>query len=334
MTGKILVVGGAGYIGSHMVRLLQDENQPHLVFDNLESGHRDAIGDSPFAKGDLRDKDDIRRVLEDNPDVDVVMQFAAYISVGESVREPSKYFANNTFATDNLLQAMRERDIKQFVFSSTAAIFGEPNYVPIDERHPKAPTSPYGESKWMVEKMLAAYDVAYDFRAVCLRYFNASGAHPGGSIGEDHSPEEHLIPVAIRAAEGKRPALNVMGTDYPTPDGTCVRDYIHVCDLAGAHLLAVNHLRAGGVSRQYNLGNGQGFSVREVIDTVSRVLGRPVPCEDAPRRPGDPARLVARADAIRSDWGWNPQFNDLETIVRHAWCWHVAHPNGYADTQY
>lgn len=325
----ILVVGGAGYIGSHMCKLLRSVGEPHLVFDNLSQGHREAVEDSPFIKGDLRNRDDLDRAFGDNA-IDLVMHFAAYISVGESVREPAKYWDNNTAGVLTLLNAMRAHHIDKFVFSSTAAIFGEPEYVPIDEGHPTHPTNPYGDSKLSVERMLKSYDVAYDFRSVSLRYFNAAGADPDGDIGEDHHPEEHLVPLAIMAALGLRPGLKVFGNDYDTKDGTCVRDYIHILDLADAHLLAIRHLRAGGESRQYNLGNGQGFTVREVIDTVERVSGKEVPHEDAPRRPGDPAKLVAASDRIRNDWGWNPKFPKLDTIIETAWNWHRTHPQGYA----
>lgn len=327
----ILVIGGAGYIGSHMVKLLRDRGTPHLVLDNFEQGHRRAIGGSPFFEGDLRKPDDLRRCFAENPGIDLVMHFAAYIAVGESERAPGKYWGNNTSGVLNILEAMREAGVGRIVFSSTAAIFGEPDYVPIDENHPKSPTSCYGDTKLAVERMLASFDRAHGLKSVCLRYFNAAGADPSGEIGEDHHPEEHLVPLAISAAMGTRPSLKVFGTDWDTPDGTCVRDYVHVADLADAHLLAVDHLRAGGESRQYNLGNGRGFSVREVLDTVGRVAGRPVPAEDADRRPGDPAKLIASSEAIRRDWGWTPRHPELETIVAHAWKWHEGHPHGYGD---
>ncbi|AIE87407.1 UDP-glucose 4-epimerase GalE [Fimbriimonas ginsengisoli] len=326
----ILVLGGAGYIGSHMLKLLRETGESHLVFDNFEEGHREALLGSPYVQGDLRNRDDLRKLFADHPDIDVVMHFAAYIAVGESVEQPGKYFTNNTTAVIGLLEEMRAAGIGKFVFSSTAAIFGEPHYVPIDEAHPKDPTSPYGDSKLMVERILKAFDVAHGFKSVCLRYFNAAGADPENRIGEDHHPETHLIPVAILAAMGKKPSLKVFGTDYDTPDGTCVRDYIHVLDLAQAHLLAVKHLRAGGDSRQYNLGNGQGFTVRQVIDAVEHATGLKVPNEEAPRRAGDPAKLIASSDRIRADWGWNPQYGDLKVIVEHAWNWHKTHPEGYA----
>jgi UDP-glucose 4-epimerase len=327
----ILVVGGAGYIGSHMIRLLREAGESHLVLDNLEAGHRAAIAESPFVQGDLRDRASLDQVFADHPEIDSVIHMAAYISVGESESEPGKYWLNNTSGVLNLLEAMRTAKVDKIVFSSTAAVFGEPQYTPIDEKHPKDPTSVYGDTKLAVERMLDGYDRAHSLRSVCLRYFNACGASPDSTIGEDHHPEEHLVPLAIYAAMGRRAALKVFGTDWPTPDGTCVRDYVHVLDLATAHLLAIKHLRAGGDSRKYNLGNGRGFSVREVLDTVGKVSGKPVPANDAPRRAGDPAVLIASSEAIRTAWGWKPEYDDLETIVRHAWTWHESHPNGYGD---
>lgn len=327
----ILVVGGAGYIGSHMLKLLRESNEAHLVFDNFEHGHRGALQGSECIEGDLRNPAELEAVFKKHPEIDVVMHFAAYISVGESVREPGKYWRNNTAGVLNLLDAMRDAGINKFVFSSTAATYGEPKYVPIDEDHPKSPTSPYGESKLAVEKMLADYDTGFGLKSVALRYFNAAGADPSGTLGEDHHPEEHLLPLAIAAAMGRRGSLKVFGTDYDTPDGTCVRDYIHVCDLAQAHLLAVRHLRQNGESRRYNLGNGVGFSIRELLETVYKVSGKVVPAEDAPRRPGDPARLIASSEKIRADWGWQPKYPELEKIVADAWNWHETHPNGYGD---
>jgi UDP-glucose 4-epimerase len=327
----ILVVGGAGYIGSHMIKLLREAGETHLVFDNLEQGHEEALKGSKLFKGDLRDPATLKTCFEQNPAIDVVMHFAAYISVGESEKEPAKYWENNTCGVLNLLEAMCNAKLNKLVFSSTAAIFGEPQYVPIDEKHPKDPTSCYGDTKLAVERMLAKFDSAYNLKSVCLRYFNAAGADPSGEIGEDHHPEEHLVPLAIAAALGHRGSLKVFGTDWDTPDGTCVRDYIHVNDLADAHLLAVKHLRGNGDSRHYNLGNGRGFSVRQVLDTVSKVGGKPVPAEDAPRRAGDPAKLIASSEAIQKDWGWKPKYPELEQIVRDAWNWHEKHPDGYAS---
>jgi UDP-glucose 4-epimerase len=327
----ILVVGGAGYIGSHMVKLLREANEDHLVFDSFENGHRSAIELSPFIQGDLRRAEDLKDVFESNPQIDLVMHFAAYISVGESVREPGKYYQNNTAGVLNLLEAMRKAKVEKFIFSSTAAIYGNPEYIPIDEDHPKGPLNPYGWSKFEVEQMLSDYNRAHGLKSVCLRYFNAAGADPSGDIGEDHSPEEHLIPVAILAALGKRPPLTIFGTDYDTPDGTCVRDYIHVQDICQAHLSALEHLRRGGDSRRYNLGNGKGFSIKEVIETAERVISRSVPRSYGDRRPGDSATLIASSERIRRDWGWNPQYPDLADIISHAWNWHRTHPDGYDD---
>jgi len=327
----ILVIGGAGYIGSHMLKLLRDVGEPHLVMDNLERGHAPALMGSPLFQGDLRNKEDLKRVFAENPSIDQVMHFAAYTYVGESVRMPGRYWENNTIAVLYLLEAMREAGVDKFVFSSTCATFGEPQYLPLDEKHPQNPVSPYGQTKLAVEKILDDYDRAYELRSVCLRYFNAAGADPSGEIGEDHRPEEHLIPNAIAAAVGKRDRLKLFGDDYDTPDGTCVRDYIHVLDLAQAHLLAVRHLREGGNSRKYNLGNGQGFSNREVLEVVGKVVGQEVPFDWAPRRAGDAARLVGTSEAIRKDWGWIPEYRDLETIISHAWNWHRTHPDGYGE---
>ncbi len=324
----ILVVGGAGYIGSHMLKLLREADEPHLVLDDFSQGHREALKGSPCVEGDLGDSSVLQMIFAEHS-IDLVMHFAAFISVGESVREPGKYWQNNTAKVISLLSEMRRAEVSKFVFSSTAAIFGEPDYVPIDEQHPTKPTNPYGESKLAVEKILADFDRAYALKSVCLRYFNAAGADPQGMLGEDHEPEEHLIPVAILAALGKRPPMKIFGTDYDTRDGTCVRDYVHILDLARAHLLAVSHLRKGGDSRRYNLGNGQGFSVREVLKAVSGVIDLPLAVEEGPRRPGDPAQLIASSEAIRRDWGWEPEISDLDTIVRHAWAWHFAHPNGH-----
>jgi len=313
-----------------MCQLLRKSGEPHLVLDNLVQGHRAAVSESSFFHGDLGSSQDLERVFGENP-IDLVMHFGAFISVGESVRDPAKYWHNNAGAVLTLLDAMRAHKVTKFVFSSTAAVYGEPQYVPIDEDHPKSPTNPYGDTKLSVERALAAYDVAYGLRSVCFRYFNAAGADPDGRIGEDHTPEEHLVPLAIQAAMGLRPPLKVFGTDYPTPDGTCVRDYVHVLDIAAAHLSAVRHLREGGESRRYNLGNGEGFSVRQVIETVEKVSGLPVPREDAPRRPGDPAKLVASSDRIRKDWAWSPSYPKLESIVETAWNWHCHHPKGFND---
>ncbi len=324
----ILVVGGGGYIGSHMCKLLAKAGEQFVVFDNFETGHRQAVAGAKIVEGDLRKSEDIDKALKADR-FDSVMHFGAYIMVGESVLKPAAYYENNVVGVLNLLNALKGHGINKFIFSSTAAIFGEPQYVPIDEDHPKSPTSPYGDTKLAVERILDAYDRAYGIRSVCLRYFNAAGADPDGILGEDHDPESHLIPAAILAGMGQSPGLSIFGTDYPTPDGTCLRDYIHVMDLARAHLLALNHLRDGGKSKKYNLGNGTGFSVRQVIDTVQSVSGLTIPVLEGPRRPGDPATLIASSDKIKEDLGWRPEIPRLEDIVGDAWKWRKAHPKGY-----
>jgi len=317
---RILVVGGAGYIGSHMVKMLARAGHDVATLDNFSTGYRDAVVAGRLIEGDLADRTLLDRVFAAER-FDGVMHFASYIQVGESVREPGKYYRNNVVHTLNLLDAMVAHGVQAFIFSSTAAVFGEPLYVPIDEAHARAPINPYGASKLMVERMLADYDAAYGLRSVALRYFNAAGADPEGELGERHDPETHLIPLVLQAAAGRRPAIRVFGTDYDTPDGTCIRDYIHVQDLCGAHLAALERLAAGAPSAAYNLGNGQGFSVREVIAAAERVIGRSIPVEFAPRRPGDPARLVADSRAARAALAWTPAHPDLDTIVAHAWQW-------------
>ncbi len=323
----ILVIGGAGYVGSHTCKALADSGEPFVVFDDLSKGHRAAVL-GPFEQGNLADPDALRRVFS-KYEIDAVMHFAAYSLVGESAKMPSEYWRNNVVAVLGLLDVMRERGVGKIVFSSSAATFGEPIRIPIDESHPQKPTSTYGETKLAVELMLRGYDEAYGLRHVALRYFNAAGSDPDGKLGEDHTPETHLIPAAILSGMGKTPGLNIFGTDYDTPDGTCVRDYIHVMDLARAHLLAIRHLRDGGTSRQYNLGIGRGFSVREVIETVEQVMDRSLHAQVGPRRPGDPAQLVASSELIRSELGWSPEVTDLRTMVEHAWRWRSQHPDGY-----
>ena len=319
---KILVVGGAGYIGSHMVALLGEAAHEVVTVDNLSHGYRDAVHYGEFVEADLTDKDALDRLLSAGA-FDAVMHFASYIQVGESVVEPAKYYENNVSNTLNLLDAMVKHGVKHFIFSSTAAIFGEPEYTPIDELHPTLPINPYGRTKLYVEQILADYDRAYGLKSVCLRYFNAAGAHPDGSLGERHVPETHLIPLVLQAASGRRDAISVFGRDYPTPDGTCVRDYIHVMDLCEAHLLALEKLVEDGESAAYNLGNGNGFSVQEVIDSAARVTGRAIKVVDAPRRDGDPAHLVADSTMAKRVLGWQPQYADLDTIIRHAWEWEL-----------
>jgi UDP-glucose 4-epimerase len=317
---KVLVIGGAGYIGSHMVKMLLSSGHQVMTLDNLSSGHRDAVLGGEFIQGDIEDTACLDGVFTTfKPDA--VMHFASFIQVGESVRKPDIYYRNNVTNTLNLLDAMLKYDVKKFIFSSTAAVFGEPDYVPIDEAHPNRPLNPYGRSKWMIEQVLADYDKAFDFRSVCLRYFNAAGADPEGQLGERHDPETHLIPLILQAASGRRENIHVFGRDYDTPDGTCIRDYIHIVDLCSAHLAALEYLCQDGQSDRFNLGNGAGFSVQQVIDAVQQVSGRKVTVINGPRREGDPARLVADSKRARLTLNWEPKFIDLETIVAHAWQW-------------
>jgi UDP-glucose 4-epimerase len=320
---RILVVGGAGYIGSHMTRLLLDEGHEAIVIDNLSSGHRDAVPVKAFIKADLGQRVLLDTILSGRR-FDGVMHFASSIEVGESVSNPSKYYANNVANTLGLLDAMLKRGLTRLIFSSSAAIFGEPRYLPIDEIHPRAAVNPYGRTKWMVEQILADYERAYGLRHISLRYFNAAGAHPSGTLGERHHPESHLIPLVLQAAAGRLERVRVFGSDYDTPDGTCVRDYIHIMDLCRAHLLAMEYLVDGGRSRAYNLGNGNGFTVRQVIETARQVTANPIPVEECARREGDPARLVADSTLARRELGWRPQFPELETIVDHAWAFECA----------
>lgn len=318
---KVLVVGGAGYIGSHMVKMLGRQGCDVTTLDDLSSGHRDAVLCGDFVQGDMGDRGVLDAVLARG--FDAVMHFASFIQVGESVQQPAKYYQNNVVNTLGLLDAMRSHGVGRFIFSSTAATFGEPQYSPIDERHPQQPINPYGRTKLMVEQVLADYERAYGLRSVCLRYFNAAGADPEGQLGERHEPETHLIPLVLQAASGRRPHIGVFGRDYDTPDGTCVRDYIHIEDLCSAHGLALQSLMGGAGSQAYNLGNGQGFSVQEVIDTAQQVTGCPIAVVNGPRRAGDPARLVADASLIREKLGWQPRYADLATIVEHAWRWEI-----------
>ena len=324
----ILVIGGAGYIGAHMVKLLRRRGEAVVVLDNLSRGHRAALCGATLVEGDLRHPADLERAFRDHA-IECVMHFAALASVGESVRSPELYYENNVVGCWNLLEAMRVHGVGGIVFSSTAAVYGEPRQLPIGEDHPQAPTNPYGETKLAVERMLRWYGEAHGLRSVSLRYFNAAGADPDGDLGEHHEPEEHLIPLVLRTALGLRPEVEVFGTDWPTPDGTCVRDYVHVADLCRAHELAIDHLRRGEPSAVYNLGSGRGFSVREVIDAAERVVGAPIPWRAAPRRPGDPARLVASCEQAERELGWRAEHGSLETILRHAWDWHRRHPRGY-----
>lgn len=322
---NILVVGGAGYIGSHMAKQLSRQGHQVVVLDNLATGFRQLARYGTLIEGDLGDAALLDQLFSQTA-FDGVMHFAANSLVGESVEQPDKYYRNNVANTLVLLDRMRHHGISRFIFSSTAATFGEPEYSPIDEQHPQRPINPYGRSKWMVEQVLQDYAAAYGLDSVSLRYFNAAGADPGGELGECHDPETHLIPLILQAASGRRPDIKVFGRDYATPDGTCVRDYIHIEDLCTAHALALEALVASKLSgaQAFNLGNGQGFSVQEVIAVVQKVVaedGHTLNVQDAPRRPGDPAVLVADAGQARKTLGWNPQFAELETIVRHAWAW-------------
>lgn len=322
---NFLVVGGAGYIGSHMVKQLRRAGHGLVVADNFSTGYRSALMDARVVELDIADA----QALDDlfaSQHFDAVFHFASFIQVGESVSEPGKYYQNNLAATLTLLQAMLRANIRHFIFSSTAAVYGDPMYVPIDEDHPKAAINPYGRSKWMVEQMLEDFDRAYGLKSVCLRYFNAAGADPEGQLGERHEPETHLLPLILQAASGRRAAITVYGRDYDTPDGTCIRDYVHVSDLVAAHALAVDYLLAGGASTAFNLGNGQGFSVQQVIETARRVTGKEIRVNEAPRRAGDPPRLVADPKRANALLGWQPQFASLEQIVAHAWAWEQKHP--------
>ncbi len=314
----ILVVGGAGYIGSHAVKMLLANGYHTVTLDNLSGGYRDAVVGGDFILGDIADKNCLQKLFNDY-DFAGVMHFASFIQVGESVQNPSKYYQNNVAATLNLLDAMVANKISNFIFSSTAAIFGEPQYVPIDEQHSKQPINPYGLSKWMIEQILADYERAYGFKSICLRYFNAAGADPEGQLGERHNPETHLIPLVLEAASGKREFISIYGQDYDTPDGTCIRDYIHINDLCQAHLLALEKLFAGADSNAYNLGNGAGFSVQQVIEVAKQVTGKNIPIKIVERRAGDPARLVADSKQAQLALDWKPQYTDLNTIISHAW---------------
>jgi len=318
---KILVVGGAGYIGSHMVKDLLEEGYQVVTLDNLSTGHRDLLPGGEFVEGGLEDSGLLDDLFSSHH-IAAVMHFAAFSLVGESMEKPLKYYHNNMTATTQLLSSMVRHGVKRFIFSSTAAVYGEPQVIPITEDHSCSPTNPYGASKIAVERMLQDCDAAYGLKSISLRYFNAAGADESGQIGERHTYETHLIPLILKVATGERKDIKIFGTDYPTPDGTCVRGYIHVSDLAQAHLLALEDLLADGASAVYNLGNSKGYSVREVIELARKVTGHPIPAVEGDKRPGDPATLIAGSEKIKKILGWKPKYEDLETILRTAWTWH------------
>ncbi|MFD0682073.1 MULTISPECIES: UDP-glucose 4-epimerase GalE [unclassified Paenibacillus] len=326
----VLVTGGAGYIGSHTVAELLARNEEVVVVDNLQQGHREAVLGGKLYEGDIRDAAFMDKVFQEN-EIDAVIHFAANSLVGESMQNPGKYYHNNVYGTLCLLEKMNEYGVKKIVFSSTAATYGEPENLPILESDRTLPTNAYGETKLAMEKMMRWFDVAHGIKYVSLRYFNAAGAHKSGRIGEDHAPETHLIPIILQVALGQRPHISIYGEDYATLDGTCVRDYIHVTDLSDAHILAVAKLRNGGESSVYNLGNGKGFSVKEVIEIARKVTEHPIPAVVEARRAGDPATLVASSERTRAELGWKPQHDSLEQIIQTAWAWHQGHPNGYAN---
>lgn len=327
----ILVLGGAGYIGSHTALELVKAGNEVVIADNLVTGYRKAIPEgAKFYEGDLRDSDFLDNLFHQEK-IDAVIHFAAYSLVGESVTNPLKYYDNNLYGTKVLLEAMVKNNVGKIVFSSTAATYGEPENIPILETDRTCPTNPYGETKLAMEKMFKWTAEAHGLRYVSLRYFNACGADESGTIGEAHNPESHLIPLILQVPNGKRETISIYGTDYDTPDGTCIRDYIHVTDLAQAHILAVKYLANGGKSDIFNLGNGVGYSVREVIETARKVTGHPIPATESSRRAGDPARLVASSEKAKSVLGWKPVHDSLEEIIASAWNWHKNHPNGYND---
>ncbi len=326
---NVLVTGGAGYVGSHAARCLERAGHEIWIYDNLSEGNRGAVRQQRLIVGDLMDRPNLVSVLRDHR-VESVMHFAASAYVGVSVERPADYYQNNVVGTLSLMEAMRETGVNRMVFSSTCATYGIPEIVPITENEKQQPINPYGFTKLVIERALSDYAAAYGWSYAALRYFNASGAAAEGDLGEDHDPETHLIPIVLQTALGQREAVLVFGDDYPTPDGTCIRDYIHVEDLAAAHISALNRL-GPGVQFQLNLGTGAGFTVRQVIDACERVSGRKIPCRIAPRRAGDPPALVANAERARRELGWHPKYTTIESIVETAWRWHQSHPQGYAD---
>ncbi|CAJ1229182.1 UDP-glucose 4-epimerase GalE [Levilactobacillus zymae] len=327
----VLVLGGAGYIGSHAVDRLVEKGYDVAVVDNLVTGHRAAVNPKArFYQGDVRDQDFLNDVF-DKEDIEGVIHFAAFSVVPESMKKPLKYFDNNTAGMVSLLEVMNKHNVKRIVFSSTAATYGEPKQIPIKETDPQVPTNPYGESKLMMEKIMKWSDEAYGIKFVALRYFNVAGAKPDGSIGEDHHPETHLVPIILEVAAGERKELSIFGDDYPTKDGTNVRDYVHVVDLADAHILALEYLKAGHDSNAFNLGSSTGFSNKEMLEAARKVTGKEIPAKMAPRRAGDPSTLIAASDKARDVLNWQPQYDNVEDIIRTAWNWKQSHPEGYAD---
>ena len=327
-----LVLGGAGYIGSHMVKRLLEKGETPVVVDNLVTGHRAAVDpQAKFYEGDLADQDFMRNVFKENPDIDVVIHFGAYSLVPESMKKPLKYFDNNVAGLIKLLEVMKEVGVNKLVFSSSAATYGIPDKMPIKETDPQNPINPYGESKLMMEKIMHWADEAYGMKFVALRYFNVAGAWPDGSIGEDHNPETHLMPIILQVAQGKRNKLQIYGDDYNTPDGTNIRDYVHPIDLADAHILAADYLRNGNSSDAFNLGSSTGFSNLEMLKAAREVTGKEIPAEIAGRRGGDPDTLIAASDKARRVLGWNPQYDDVHKLIETAWKWHSSHPEGYED---
>jgi UDP-glucose 4-epimerase len=326
--GKILVAGGAGYIGSHFVWLAIQQKREIVVYDSLVKGHPEAIQGVKMVEGDIADTEHFGRILKEE-NIEYVVHFAADIEVGESFENPKKYYVNNVVKTNAMLNTMLDCGVKKIIFSSTAAIFGEPEEIPISEDARQVPTNPYGDTKLAIERMMRWYDGPHGLKSICLRYFNAAGAAENGEIGEAHDPETHLIPLVLQVANKKRENIHIFGTDYPTRDGTCIRDYVHILDLAEAHLLAMDYLDSENQSDYFNLGNGEGFTVREVIETARKVTGHAIPAVETGRRGGDPAVLVASSEKIKKVLGWKPKYASLEKIIQTAWTWHAAHPEGY-----